>query len=98
MSSFRIEVDARVLETIHRDLERARFPRRQAGPGWTRGADLGFLRKLAAHWLERYDWRAVEARLNRFEQERALVDGERIHFLRERGSGPRPTPLVLLHG
>src|SRR6266508_3808204 len=45
-----------------------------------------------------YDWRTHEAGLNRFAHFKADVDGVGIHFIHERGKGPNPTPLVLLHG
>jgi pimeloyl-ACP methyl ester carboxylesterase len=50
------------------------------------------------YWRERYDWRAAEARLNRFRQFRARVGDLRIHFIHERGVGPKPFPLVVTHG
>jgi hypothetical protein len=49
------------------------------------------------YWLERFDWRAVERRLNQLPQFIADVEGERIHFIHVRGDGSKP-PLLLLHG
>jgi pimeloyl-ACP methyl ester carboxylesterase len=56
------------------------------------------LRRLVDHWRTGFDWRAAEARINRFAQFRAVVGGLHIHFLHERGRGPRPLPIVLTHG
>jgi pimeloyl-ACP methyl ester carboxylesterase len=66
--------------------------------GWTHGTDIDVLRELCAYWLEGYDWRAREEAMNRFQHFRAAVDGIPIHFIHERGSAPRPRPLVLTHG
>lgn len=56
------------------------------------------MRELADYWQHGYDWRKHEAALNRFAQFKATVDGVGIHFIHERGTGPNPTPLLLIHG
>lgn len=53
---------------------------------------------MLAHWRDGFDWRAVEARLNRLPQYRARVQDHTIHFVHQRGAGPDPMPLVLTHG
>lgn len=65
--------------------------------GWCSGVGLADLRRLVDHWLERYDWRAQERRLNALPQFTADILGERLHFIHARGDGSRP-PLLLLHG
>lgn len=65
--------------------------------GWRAGVGKADLRRLAAYWLDRFDWRAVEARLNRLPQFVADIEGTRLHFVHARGDGRRP-PLLLLHG
>ncbi len=95
---FRIAVPDAVLQDLHERLARTRFPDEIPNSGWTYGTNLGYLRELVAYWRERYDWRAEEARLNRFRQFRARVGDLRIHFIHERGVGPKPLPLVITHG
>jgi microsomal epoxide hydrolase len=56
------------------------------------------MQELMDHWLHSYDWRKHEAALNAFAQFKAKVDGVGIHFIHERGKGPNPTPILLLHG
>ena len=65
--------------------------------GWGSGVGKADLRRLVDYWLERFDWRAVERRLNELPQFIADVEGERIHFIHVRGDGSKP-PLLLLHG
>jgi pimeloyl-ACP methyl ester carboxylesterase len=95
---FRIQVSDAVLADLRERLARTRFPDEIAGSGWTYGTDLAYLRELITYWRERYDWRAEEARLNAFHHFRARVGGLGIHFIHERGVGPRPLPLVITHG
>jgi len=66
--------------------------------GWDYGTNLDYMRELCAWWLERFDWRAQEERLNRFAHFKAPVDGIDIHYVHERGSGPAPLPLIISHG
>jgi pimeloyl-ACP methyl ester carboxylesterase len=66
--------------------------------GWARGVNTGALKELCAHWLERYDWRAAEAALNRWPQYVATVDGLDIHFVHVVGEAGGKRPLLLTHG
>lgn len=65
--------------------------------GWEAGVGKADLQRLVTYWLERYDWRAAEARLNALPQFTAEIDGTRLHFVHRRGDGSRP-PILLLHG
>jgi len=66
---------------------------------WEFGVSLLALKDLCGYWLDTYDWRAWEARLNAWPQFMAKVPGgPDIHCYVERGSGPSPVPLLLLHG
>ena len=60
-----------------------------------RAPDLNYLRELAAYWQDRYDWRQHETALNHFTHFKSEVDGGGIHFIHERGKGPKPFPLIL---
>ena len=53
---------------------------------------------LADHWLDGYDWRAWEARLNRYPQFTTTIDGQNIHFLHVRSPEPDALPLIVTHG
>jgi pimeloyl-ACP methyl ester carboxylesterase len=95
---FRIQVSDAALQDLRERLARTRFPDEIADAGWTYGTDLAYAKELVAYWRERYDWRAAEARLNAFHHFRARVGGLGIHFIHERGVGPKPLPLVVTHG
>jgi microsomal epoxide hydrolase len=61
------------------------------------------MRRLVDYWRDGFDWRAAEARINRFPHFTVPVpddDGApiEIHYIHESGSGDRPLPLLLLHG
>ncbi|HEX6311010.1 MAG TPA: epoxide hydrolase [Acidimicrobiia bacterium] len=95
---FRVDVPDPVLGDLHDRLRRTRFPNQIAGAGWTQGAELGYLRELVGYWLDGYDWRTHEARLNAFSQHTTEIDGQRIHFVHARAPEPDALPLLLVHG
>ncbi|WP_328444359.1 TIGR03086 family metal-binding protein [Amycolatopsis sp. NBC_00438] len=92
---FRAEVPQSALDDLHGRLRRALWPDDlPAGYGVTNER----VRALAEYWLEKFDWRAFEARLNAYPQFVTEIDGETIHFLHVRSSRADATPLVLTHG
>jgi pimeloyl-ACP methyl ester carboxylesterase len=95
---FTIAVPQADLDDLRERITRTRWINPQAGAGWTYGIDQEYLKELVDHWQHRYDWRTHEAALNAFAHFKADVDGVSIHFIHERGKGPNPTPLLLLHG
>lgn len=95
---FTIAVPQATLDDLHERLARARWPDEAEDTGWNYGTNLSYLQELVNYWQHSYDWRAQEAKLNRFAQFRAQVDGQHIHYIHVPGKGPNPTPLLLLHG
>ncbi|MFI0449469.1 epoxide hydrolase family protein [Actinomadura sp. 6N118] len=95
---FRIEVPQADIDYLHDRLSSARWPAELPGVGWERGIPLDPLKDLADYWRTGYDWRAQEARLNRFPQFTTEIDGQRIHFLHVRSERPDAKPLLITHG
>jgi pimeloyl-ACP methyl ester carboxylesterase len=95
---FTIDVPDGVLEDLRRRLEMTRLPTVPVNAGWRYGSDRAFMERVIGHWLNGYDWRKVERRLNEFPQFTAEVDGCTIHFIHVKGSGSNPLPLVMTHG
>jgi epoxide hydrolase len=95
---FTIAIPEADLDDLQERLARTRWIDAAEDDGWTYGIDLAYMRELVDHWQHHYDWRQHEAALNRLAQFKADVSGVGIHFIHERGKGPNPTPLLLLHG
>ena len=95
---FTIHVPDSVLADLRERLARVRWPDEAPGSGWSHGSSLAYMKELIAYWRERYDWRAHEARLNRWKQFTVALGGIDLHFIHEPGVGPDPLPLVLSHG
>ena len=66
--------------------------------GWDYGTNMDYLKELCAYWVNEFDWRAQEKRLNSFSHFIAPIDDIRMHFIYEQGSGDAPMPLMISHG
>ena len=95
---FRIDVPQAVLDDLRDRLGRTRWPDEILAAGWDYGTNLAYLRDLSAYWQTRFDWRAQEQALNKFAHFRVNLDDLDIHFIHERGRGPKPMPLIVTHG
>jgi epoxide hydrolase len=95
---FTIRVPDPVLADLKERLSHPRYPDALQGDGWTYGTDIGYLKQLVAYWRDRFDWRAQERALNRFEQFTTTIDGVTIHFIHRRSKQPGAFPLLITHG
>lgn len=87
-----------VLADLRRRLDNVRWAPDFANDDWAYGTNGAYLRELVDYWRGGFDWRAQEAAINAFSHFRVELDGIPIHFIHERGKGPRPIPLILSHG
>jgi pimeloyl-ACP methyl ester carboxylesterase len=95
---FRIEVSDAVLEDLRERLARTRFPDQLEGAGWSYGTELSYLKELCEYWRKKFDWRAQEALLNRFDHFRTDIEGRATHFIHARSPHEGALPLVITHG
>lgn len=96
---FSIDVPQSVLDRIAARVRDARIGYAPADDAdWKYGTDAGYLAELVAYWRDQYDWRAAEARLNRFPQFKAQIEGIDIHFYHVKGDGSQRLPILLTHG
>ncbi|WP_299557599.1 epoxide hydrolase family protein [uncultured Mycolicibacterium sp.] len=98
MEPFRIAVPDDLLTDLRARLAATRWPERECVDDWSQGVPLDYLRDLADYWAHRYDWRAREAALNRFDQYVTEIDGLPIHFIHQRSPHPDAFPIVITHG
>src|SRR5512140_3459970 len=95
---FRIAVGDDVLQDLQARLRNTRWPEAQTVDDWSQGAPLAWIQDICRHWAQTYDWRAREARLNRFAQFVTTLDGLDIHFIHARSPHAEAMPLVITHG
>jgi hypothetical protein len=101
--SYRMHVSQKYLELTRQKLELTRLPREPQATQQAQGLDYGVtkssLEALIDHWVEVYDWRSEEGKLNdELPQYRALVNGKRLHFVHRRSHVRNAIPLLFVHG
>src|SRR5215510_6497875 len=100
---FKVAIPQQRIDAILARVRSAKLPRQMLAASadnsaWETGADVQWLEGLRQYWTKRYNWRAAEARLNRYPQYKARVDGVDLHFYYVKGEGSNPLPLLLTHG
>jgi pimeloyl-ACP methyl ester carboxylesterase len=95
---FTIAIADADLDDLRARLGNTRWAHDLANDDWRYGVERGWLEEMVRYWREDYDWRAVEAEINRVPHFIADIDGQPIHFAHIRGKGPNPIPLLLVHG
>jgi microsomal epoxide hydrolase len=98
IEAFRAQVPESEIDDLRRRLDGVRLPDQLPDSGWSYGTPRDVLEEWIAYWRDDFDWRAVEARFNSFEQGLAEAEGERVHFVHARSSVPDALPIVLTHG
>ena len=86
------------IEDLKRRIAMTRWPEAETVDDWSQGTPLEALKALVAYWMDDYDWRRCEARLNGFGQYLTEIDGLDIHFLHVRSPHVEAVPLILTHG
>ena len=74
------------------------FPAPAGLPDWQLGMSTPVLKDIQAYWLNAYDWRAEERKLNQYPHFTVEIDGLPIHFLHIVGEAEGKRPLLLTHG
>ena len=102
LTPFTIDIPQSDVDDLLRRLADTRWPTPTPGrddrADFSRGMPLPYVRELADHWREGFDWREQEARLNEHPQVTTVVDGQTFHVVHVRSANPEATPLVLNHG
>src|SRR5436189_1114074 len=75
-----------------------RFPDAAPGEPWAYGSSVEYIRDLVSYWKDSFDWRAQEAALNELPQFKVALHDIDLHYLHVPGVGPKPYPLLLMHG
>ncbi len=95
---FQINVPEEILERIYTRISEFPWQVMQHLDGWYHGTNIDYMQELCSYWLDVYDWRTHEARINGFSHYTTEIDSIDLHFIRERGDGSTPMPLIISHG
>jgi pimeloyl-ACP methyl ester carboxylesterase len=95
---FHIAVPEEELLELRRRVLATRWPDRETVSDQSQGIPLAKLQSLVNYWGTAYDWRKIEAKMNRLPQFMTNIDGIDIHFIHVRSKHPNALPVVITHG
>jgi pimeloyl-ACP methyl ester carboxylesterase len=98
IETFTINFAEAQLADLAQRLAGARWPEAEPVGDWSQGVPRDWLRSLCTYWADDYDWRAREARLNRFDHYVTPIDDLEIHFIHQRSPVATARPLLITHG
>jgi pimeloyl-ACP methyl ester carboxylesterase len=82
------------LEDLKARLRNTRWPDQIPGIGWAQGTEIEWLQHLVSYWIDEFDWRTWERKLNA--QNHFTWQG--IHFMHRPSPSGGGIPLILTHG
>ena len=95
---FKLRVPNNTLNKIYNKIKKYPWSNIQNMNGWEHGTNLKYLKEISKYWITKFNWRKQEKKINKFSNYLTKVDGINIHFIKEKGSGSNPMPLLILHG
>jgi pimeloyl-ACP methyl ester carboxylesterase len=98
VSAYEIAIPDALLNDMRERIRNTRWLNALPGAGWDFGTSDDALRALCERWLNEFDWRAHEAKLNSYPNVMADFDGATIHAIDARSADSGSLPLVMFHG
>ena len=95
---YKIKIDDQILINLRERIKSTRWTDEISGSGWEFGADFSYMKELAEYWVNNFDWRKIEDKINEYPNFIAEIDGYKIHFLHIKGKLTGSVPLIALHG
>ena len=95
---FKVEISDKFLQNIYSKVKNYPWHEMPDDGGWAYGTNLNYMKEISKYWIEKFDWRKTEEKINKFQNFKSNINGIDIHFIHEKGSGSDPRPLLLSHG
>ena len=95
---FKVNISEENLQNIYSKVKNYQWHEMPDDGGWNYGTNLDYMKDFSKYWLEKFDWRKIEEKINKFQNFKSNINGVDIHFIHEKGSGSNPKPLLLSHG
>ncbi|GAB6023970.1 hypothetical protein CHUAL_008699 [Chamberlinius hualienensis] len=99
---FSINVSDKVLEVLKVQLKATVYPEPLENANFEYGFNSDYLKTVVDYWINKYDWKKQEAKINSFSHFKTQIDGIDVHFMhvKPKSVGPkmRVLPLIMVHG
>ena len=95
---FKINISNKIIEDINSKVVKYPWHEMPDDGGWNYGTNLDYMKEISKYWVDKFDWKKTEEKINKFKNFKANINDIDIHFIQEKGSGTKPKPLLLSHG
>ncbi len=95
---FKLSVSDNILKEINLKVKNYPWHEMPDDGGWEYGTNLDYMKEISDYWVNKFNWKKHETEINKFSNYTTDVDGINIHYILEKGSGPKAMPLLLMHG
>jgi pimeloyl-ACP methyl ester carboxylesterase len=95
---FHVEFPEEAIADLRTRVAATRWPSKELVADRSQGVQLATAQALARYWLDDYDWRKCEARLDALPQFKTEIDGVDVHFIHVRSQHEDALPVIITHG
>jgi len=95
---FRINISNQIIENIYDKIKKYPWNEMPNIDGWDHGTNFSYIKEISKYWVEDFNWKEQETNINKFSNFKTKVEDTDIHFIKEKGSGSNPIPLLIMHG
>jgi pimeloyl-ACP methyl ester carboxylesterase len=95
---FQVDFSEEQIDDLRRRIAATRWPSKELVADRSQGVQLAAAQALARYWLDEYDWRRCEAKLNALPQFKTEIDGVDVHFVHVRSQHENALPVIVTHG
>ncbi|WP_105423552.1 epoxide hydrolase family protein [Neorhizobium sp. T25_27] len=98
LTPFEVSIPQAAIDDLTNRLTNIRWPDKEPVEGHEQGLPLEDAKALVDYWVNYYDWRKFEKRINKYPQFRTEIDGLGIHFIHVRSKHENALPIIMTHG
>jgi len=98
LKKFKFKVPKKTINKIYKKVKKYPWHEMPKDGGWNYGTNLNYMKEICKYWVKDFNWYKHENEINKFSNFTTKVKDINIHFIREKGSGSNPTPLLIMHG
>ena len=95
---FKVNISEEILQNIYLKVKNYPWHEIPDDGGWSYGTNLEYMKDISNYWVEKFNWKTTQEKINSFKNFKTKINDIDIHFIHEKGSGKNPKPLLLCHG
>ena len=95
---FKVNISKKIIEDIYNKIKKYPWKNMPNLDSWEYGTNFNYMKKISNYWVKEFKWKKQENEINKFSNFITKVNDIDIHFIKEKGSGSNPTPLLIMHG